>query len=30
MVVEVQQGIYTGEDDIERFSDDYGRQESVS
>lgn len=30
MVVEVQQGIYTGEDDIERFADDYGRQEPVT
>nr|CAA9360513.1 MAG: hypothetical protein AVDCRST_MAG46-3242 [uncultured Nocardioidaceae bacterium] len=29
MVVEVQQGIYTGEDDIERLADDYGRQEPV-
>ena len=29
-VVEVQQGIYTGEDDIERLADDYGRQDAVS
>ncbi len=29
MVVEVQQGSYTGEDDIERLADDYGRHEPV-
>jgi hypothetical protein len=25
VVIEVQRGAYTGEDDIVRFSDDYGR-----
>ena len=29
-VVEVQHGAYTGEDDITRFEDDYGRHEPAS
>jgi len=30
IVVEVQRGDYTGEDDITRIEDDYGRSESVT
>jgi mannose-6-phosphate isomerase len=30
VIVEVQHGAYTGEDDIVRLEDDYGRQEATS
>jgi mannose-6-phosphate isomerase len=30
VVVEVQRGVYTGEDDIVRYEDDYGRHTAVS
>ena len=30
VVIEVQMGDYVGEDDIERFEDDYGRSETAS
>jgi hypothetical protein len=30
VVVVVQRGVYTGEDDIVRYEDDYGRHTAVS
>lgn len=30
VIIEVQRGAYTGEDDIVRYQDDYGRTEAVS
>ena len=30
MIIEIQRGAYTGEDDIVRLDDDYGRDASVT
>ena len=30
MIIEIQRGAYTGEDDIVRLDDDYGRDASIT